>query len=223
MKGYMPAENQLRIFKPEHEMLGLWPGYPGSVWYQEGFLAGSDCRDTFQILQTKLPWQQDRIRMFGKEILTRRKTAWFGDQPFAYRYSGFTRLALAWHPLLLEIRNRLRQDCKVAFNSCLANFYHDGSEGMGWHSDDEDSLDPESPIASISLGAGRRFLFRLKENHRIRREFRLENGSLLLMDALSQQCWQHSLPVQKGVLMPRINLTFRVMKRQSVQESRFAI
>lgn len=154
----------------------------------------------------------DTIRMYGREIITRRKVAWYGDRPFDYRYSGFSRLALPWTAKLLEVKARIENFCGAGFNSCLLNLYHNGSEGMGWHSDDESSLDPGAAIASLSFGQERRFQFRLKSNHSEKREIYLESGSLLLMDAESQRHWQHCLPVSAKHTKPRINLTFRCMK-----------
>ena len=184
----------------------------GFVWYQPEVFTAAESESLYMQLFGGTDWASDKIKIFGREIVTRRKVAWYGDHAFEYRYSGYSRYALAWTEALQEIKSMAEKRCGTTFNSCLMNLYHDGGEGMGWHSDDETSLDPQAPIASLSFGENRRFLFRLKSDHRIKKEIILENGSLLLMDAVSQRFWQHCLPVSKKCSGPRINLTFRRMK-----------
>jgi alkylated DNA repair dioxygenase AlkB len=185
----------------------------GLVWYQPGFFEQAEADILFKELLQNIAWTSDTVKIYGREIITRRKVAWYGDQAFDYRYSGHSRIALPWTKNLLEIKRLTEEQCGTGFNSCLLNLYHEGTEGMGWHSDDESSLDPRAPIASLSFGENRRFLFRLKTDHQQKKELVLENGSLLLMDAKSQRFWQHCLPVSKKISAPRINLTFRVMMK----------
>jgi alkylated DNA repair dioxygenase AlkB len=185
---------------------------PGQVWYQPGLFEQAEADKLFKELLQNIAWNSDTVKIYGREIITRRKVAWYGDQAFDYRYSGHSRLALPWTKTLLEIKRLTEEKCGTGFNSCLLNLYHEGTEGMGWHSDDESSLDPLAPIASLSFGENRRFLFRLKTDHQQKKELVLENGSLLLMDAASQRFWQHCLPVSKKISAPRINLTFRQMR-----------
>ena len=187
----------------------------GQVWYQPGLFSQSEAEKLFEALFQDIAWSSDTVKIYGRDIITRRKVAWYGDQAFDYRYSGHSRLALPWTKTLLEIKRLTEEQCGTGFNSCLLNLYHDGSEGMGWHSDDEPSLEPHAPIASLSFGPARRFLFRLKKDHHVKKEIRLENGSLLLMDAASQQGWHHNLPASRKISAPRINLTFRQMREIS--------
>jgi alkylated DNA repair dioxygenase AlkB len=134
--------------------------------------------------------------------------AWYGDDFMKYTYSGFTKTAILWTPELLQLKQLVEDHCKMSFNSCLLNYYHNGQEGMAWHSDDEKELEKNGTIASISFGAGRRFVFKHKQlSSKV--ELVLENGSLLIMKGETQQFWLHSLPVSKKVVAPRINLTFR--------------
>ena len=128
-----------------------------------------------------------------------------------YTYSKTTKTALPWTSDLLEIRRVIEEKTKETFNSCLLNLYHSGEEGMGWHSDDEKDLQKYSAIASISLGAERKFVFKNKENKETV-SLSLENGSLLLMQGKTQTHWLHRLPPTKKVNTPRINLTFRTIK-----------
>jgi len=159
-------------------------------------------------LQVALLWESDQLIMFGKKVTTRRKIAWVGDLNCSYTYSGVKKTPQTWSPGLLTIKAQIEKLAQSEFNSCLLNFYHDGDDGMGWHSDDEKELDPNSPIASLSLGARRKFAFRHKED-KTTIPLYLENGSALIMRAPTQQFWRHALLKTKMVSTPRINLTFR--------------
>jgi len=159
-------------------------------------------------LQESLIWESDQLIMFGKVVTTRRKVAWVGDSKCSYTYSGVEKTPQAWTPDLLVIKDQLESLSQCKFNSCLLNFYHDGNDGMGWHSDDEKELNPDSPIASLSLGARRKFAFRYKKDKETISLF-LENGSALIMHAPTQEFWQHALLKTKTVSDARINLTFR--------------
>jgi alkylated DNA repair dioxygenase AlkB len=139
--------------------------------------------------------------------------AWYGDSDYGYKYSGIVRQALSWTAQLMELKRLTEGLTGVGYNSCLLNLYHDGEEGMAWHSDDEKELEPGGAIASLSFGAGRRFLFRHKETRQVVEVF-LPSGSLLVMKGATQQRWLHSLPKMKRVTMPRVNLTFRTMMRR---------
>ncbi len=148
--------------------------------------------------------------MYGKRYITKRKTAWYGDAAFEYSYSNTTKTALPWTPELLEIKNSVEKLTGHSFNSCLLNFYHNGNEGMSWHSDDEPELGENPIIASLSFGAPRKFSFK----HKITKEtvsVLLEHGSLLVMKGATQAHWLHAIPKSTKVKTPRINLTFRTI------------
>jgi alkylated DNA repair dioxygenase AlkB len=157
-----------------------------------------------------IEWKNDEAIIFGKKIITKRKVAWYGNENFSYTYSNTTRLALTWTKELLELKQLAEKLTKATFNSCLLNLYHSGEEGVGWHSDDEKSLENNSPIASISFGAERAFSFKHKKTKETR-GVTLEAGSLLIMKDETQLHWLHSIPKTKKVSRPRINLTFRKM------------
>ena len=148
--------------------------------------------------------------MFGKRIVTKRKTAWYGDSDYEYIYSNTIKQALPWIRELASVKQIVENVSKTKFNSCLLNLYHDGNVGVGWHSDDEKSIEGNSAIASISFGAERRFSFKHKQGKKTISVL-LENGSLLLMKDATQKNWLHSLPKSKKITQPRINLTFRRM------------
>tara|TARA_R110002167_G_scaffold320377_1_gene526224 strand:- start:1899 stop:2480 length:582 start_codon:yes stop_codon:yes gene_type:complete len=180
----------------------------GLVEYAPDFLNPEESGAFFEALANEIDWQQDQLIIFGKHITTKRKVSWYGDQDYEYIYSKHKKTAKAWTSSLISIKNQLQTYTGEQFNSCLLNYYLDGSEGMGWHSDNEAMMKQHATIASISLGATRTFLFRhkhSKEQHAIE----LENGSLLLMKGQTQDYWKHQLPVRKRIKMPRINLTFR--------------
>jgi alkylated DNA repair dioxygenase AlkB len=146
--------------------------------------------------------------IFGKRIVTKRKVAWFADGGRSYAYSGTMKLAHPWTEHLLFLKSTAERVSGATCNSCLLNLYHDGGEGMGWHSDDERSLAPSAPILSMSFGAERKFSFRHKRT-RETVSVSLENGSLLMMAGETQIHWHHQLPKSAKVSSPRVNLTFR--------------
>ncbi|MFZ0510672.1 MAG: alpha-ketoglutarate-dependent dioxygenase AlkB [Candidatus Nitrosopolaris sp.] len=104
---------------------------------------------------------------------------------------------------------------ETKFNSCLLNLYHNGNEGIAWHSDDEKSLEKNSTIASLSLGAERKFSFKHKQTKQTI-SLVLEHGSLLIMKDATQTNWLHSLPKSKKITGPRINLIFRTMSTENI-------
>lgn len=162
----------------------------------------------FDALMQTIHWQHDEAFIMGKKITTKRKVAWYGEKAYTYTYSNVTKTALPWTEELLELKDLVEQTSNEKFNACLLNLYHDGSEGLGWHSDAEKALEKDGAIASISLGAQRKFAFK----HRQRKEtisLLLEHGSLLVMKGKTQAHWLHRLPPTKKVKTPRINLTFR--------------
>ena len=182
--------------------------YDGEVFYFENFLKEQLAMQFFQELDKNISWEHDEFFMYGKRIITKRKVAWYGSKAFQYTYSNRTRTAIVWNQKLLEMKNILESKTSENFNSCLLNLYPEGSDGMGWHSDDEKELRPLATIASLSLGSDRKFSFK----HRLTKEtvsLTLQNGSLLLMKGSTQKHWLHQLPKTKKIIGPRINLTFR--------------
>ena len=180
----------------------------GRAHYFPGIYSETSANQLISQLQTSLQWQPDQLLMFGKLVTMRRKVAWVGDPNCSYTYSGVKKTPQHWTPELLLIKSQLEAIAQAEFNSCLLNLYHDGEDGMGWHSDDERELDPHSPIASLSLGAQRKFALRHKKDKETVALF-LENGSVLIMHAPTQAHWQHALLKTKTVSEVRINLTFR--------------
>ena len=182
--------------------------FDGMVNYYGRIYPVDDANILFQTLMTGISWQHDQSIIFGKRIVTKRMVAWHGDQPFPYRYSGTTKVALPWTATLQQIKSHIEAQTMESFNSCLLNLYHDGEEGMAWHSDGEPELKENGAIASVSLGAERRFAFKHKQSGD-KINIMLNHGSLLVMRGTTQRHWLHRLPPTKSVKSPRINLTFR--------------
>lgn len=185
----------------------------GEVLYYGPVLGQQQAQRYLQQLMATIPWRQDEVVMFGKRIVTPRKMAWYGDTGFAYTYSGTTHRALPWTEELWQLKQLAEAQTGAPYNSCLLNLYHHGNEGMSWHSDNEKTLVPEAAIASISLGAERKFSFKHKTQP-LSASVLLQHGSLLLMQGATQTHWLHSLPKTTKVDQPRINLTFRQMLPQ---------
>lgn len=160
-------------------------------------------------LLTQVPWETHRIRMFGRWLDSPRLSCWMGDADAHYRYSGADFAPHPWVPAVQELRERLQLACDGRFNSVLLNRYRDGRDGMGWHSDDEPELGATPLIASLSLGAPRRFLLRRRDDPAQKAEYLLGHGDLLLMRGHCQRDYQHALPKTARVSGERINLTFR--------------
>lgn len=188
----------------------------GTLNYYGKIFSDEDCRRYYDYLFHQICWKPDEAVIFGKLIETRRKVAWMAEKPFEYTYSGRTKKALPFTPELLELKLICEEKTGERYNSCLLNLYHDGSEGMAWHSDAEKDLKKHGAIASLTFGAERKFAFKHKTTKE-KVELLLENGSLLVMKDETQDFWLHRLPPTTKVSQPRINLTFRYIGRQNPQ------
>ena len=158
----------------------------------------------------KVPWQQDSLRIGGKEVLIPRLQCWMGDPGSDYSYSGIRLQPKPWSKDVLNIKTRIERLAEHKFNSVLLNYYRNGQDSVSWHADDEKELGDKPTIGSISFGAVRKFQFRAKSTNDVRKfNIELRNGSLLLMGDTLQNNWLHQLPKAPGLVRPRINLTFR--------------
>ena len=182
----------------------------GIVNYYGAIMSRVEADHYFNSLLNKIEWKNDQAVIFGKQIVTKRKVAWYADNPFEYTYSNTTKLALPWIDELQQLKTIVEQKANETFNACLLNLYHDGSEGMTWHSDGEKDLKKNAAIGSLSFGAERKFCFKHKQSKESV-SLILEHGSLLVMKGLTQTHWLHRLPPTKMISQPRINLTFRTM------------
>ena len=180
--------------------LGIVIDYPSALYYA---------------LLTTLPWQSDIVTLFGKTHITTRQIVWMGDSDASYQYSGHTRQAIAWTDSVFHVKHHIEEQLlKIGihanFNSCLLNYYPSGDEGMGYHADDEKELGNQPIIASLSLGATRKFVFKHKKTQD-KIELYLESGQLIVMHGDTQEYWKHTITKTKTVNEGRISLTFRQM------------
>ena len=178
--------------------------------FDPDFLPVAEAEILLAQFASEVAWEQRSIRIFGQEIPQPRLTAWYGDPAAHYTYSGLAWEPLPWTPALLALRQRVEAATGARFNSVLLNLYRDGRDSMGWHADDEPELGPAPAIASVSLGATRRFRLRPRAGlPHPPLSLDLPSGSVLLMRGPTQQHWQHALPKTARVIGPRLNLTFR--------------
>ena len=195
-------------------------------------VAASD-KQLYQQLLATLPWQSDIVTLFGNTHITKRQIVWMGDQGLSYRYAGHTHNAHDWHPIVFHVKQIIEDSIRTLlgamnstdgqainkqhsyFNACLLNYYPSGSEGMGYHADDEKELGEQPLIAALSLGATRKMLFRHKtarDNPKSNKvDIYLNSGQLIVMAGVTQQYWKHSIAKTTTVNEGRISLTFRRM------------
>lgn len=163
----------------------------------------------FAALRGGIDWRSEEVLIFGRRVPVPRQVAWHGDPGAHYLYSGTPHLPQPWTPALLRVRDRVTHLTGEAFNAVLLNLYRDGRDGMGWHADDEPELGRNPVIASVSLGATRRFCLRHRRRRELKLDLPLPHGSLLLMSGATQHHWVHALPKTRAAVGERINLTFR--------------
>lgn len=185
--------------------------YDGLTHYHGKILNKNQSDFYYKTFIKTIQFKPDEAIIFGKKIITKRKVAWYGESNFTYTYSKVTKQAKIFTKELLALKAIVEKESGETYNSCLINLYHSGAEGMGYHSDGEKMLKKEGAIASVSLGATRKFSFKHKENKQ-RIDIVLEHGSLLVMKDETQKNWLHRLPPTKKVNEPRINLTFRTIE-----------
>jgi alkylated DNA repair dioxygenase AlkB len=189
----------------------------GEVYYFPAAIDEETSSYFFDVLLNQIQWRQEPVKLFGREIMQPRLTAWHGDPDNSYTYSGITMKASPWTPELLRIKDIADRLSGVCSNSVLLNLYRDGNDGMGWHRDNEKMLGKMPTIASVSLGATRTFQLRNYHSKQNIISINLDPGSILIMKGESQQHWEHRLPKKKSIAGLRINLTFRQILRQLSQ------
>ena len=190
--------NNLLPYDGQVNDLGIVIDYPSPLFYN---------------LVTELSWQEDIVTLFGKTHVTTRQIVWMGDSDIDYQYSGHTRQTIPWTDTVFHVKQHVEQQLlilgiDVNFNSCLLNYYPSGEDGMGYHADDERELGEQPVIASLSLGATRKFVFKHKKTQD-KVELYLESGQLIVMHGETQNFWKHSITKTKKVTTGRISLTFR--------------
>jgi alkylated DNA repair dioxygenase AlkB len=177
--------------------------------YHPGFFGQQESIRLMAALLSTIQWKQETLHIYGRQVKTPRLTAWYGDEGVSYTYSGRQFLGLPWTKELLDIKARIEPITQTTFNSVLLNYYRDGNDSMGWHSDDEPELGINPIIASVNFGQERRFDLRKTTDHHKKHSVVLADGSLLVMKGDLQHHWQHQVAKSKKAMGARINLTFR--------------
>jgi alkylated DNA repair dioxygenase AlkB len=181
----------------------------GEVYFYTNFFSKEESDLFYSELKDEVPWKQEPIKIFGKEVMQPRLTAWYGDEGKSYTYSGITMSALSWSNTLLKIKDKVENFSGLKFNSALLNNYRNGNDSMGWHRDNEKELGVNPAIASVSLGTSRVFKLRNYLNKKELVSFELIHGSLLTMLGETNHYWEHAIPKTTKVNSGRINITFR--------------
>ena len=184
------------------------------LYFYENFLCEDDASEFYNLLFSQTLWRQDKIKLFGREMLIPRLQAWYGDSGAAYHYSGIRLCPMEWTPALNNLKKRIEAGVNASFNSVLVNLYRTGQDSNGWHADNEPELGRNPVIASLSLGASRRFKMRHNHDKELSINLELNHGSLLIMSGNTQSFWKHCVPKTNRIIQPRINLTFRKVINQ---------
>lgn len=180
--------------------------------YTPAFITRAEADLLLQKFIETVPWQQTELKIYDKVIPTPRLIAWFGDKRSSYRLAGRNIEVLDWTKELSSLRERIEKCSGYTFNSVLLNYYRDGNDSVSWHRDKESELGGRPVIASLSLGQERNFDFRSVADHKLKYSLPLAHGSLLLMKGDLQTGWEHRIAKSAAVRLPRINLTFRMVK-----------
>lgn len=200
----------MNLFENSIDKTKNWLPKDGTLNYYGKLFNQKQADAYLETLLNAIEWRNDEAVIFGKKIITKRKVAWYGDKPFEYTYSNTSKYALPWTEELLILKTAIEKETDETFNCCLLNLYHNGEEGMAWHSDGETNLKKNGAIGSLTFGAERKFAFKHKQTKE-KVELILEHGSLLVMKDTTQTYWLHRLPPTKKVAKPRVNLTFRTI------------
>jgi alkylated DNA repair dioxygenase AlkB len=198
---------QKELFEADKNLLP----FNGKVLLFEDFFAEKESEKYFNHLLNEIKWKQEPIKIFGKEVMQPRLTAFYGDVEKTYAYSGITMKPNEWTNELMEIRNKIEDVAEVKFTSALLNLYRDGNDSMGWHRDNEKELGFNPVIGSVSFGESRIFQLRNYKDKKMVKSIELTNGSFLLMRGETQQYWEHALPKKGRQIGKRINITFRII------------
>lgn len=185
---------------------------PNGFSYQSRALSAQKSLDLFYYLQQNLCWQQPNVTVYNKTGPIPRLQCFISENNIEYGYSHSKLIVEPWPDVLLAMRKRLERHLKQPFNSLLVNYYRDGNDTMGWHSDDEAELGHQPTIVCISLGAERVLKLKHKASNKIT-DLKLRSGSCLIMSGNSQRDYQHAITKQTTLAHPRISLTFRLIKR----------
>lgn len=204
------ATGNLSLLSTEPLQLEL-PDADVRVWPQA--LTAAEADSLFASLRARIQWQAEDIVIFGQRRRVPRLVAWHGDPGTGYTYSGTMHEPQPWTPELRRLLDRVQALTGHPYNSVLLNLYRDGNDGMGWHADDEPELGRNPVIASVSLGATRRFKLRHRRLRDVTATLELAHGDVLLMAGTTQHTYVHAVPKTARAVGERINLTLRRIAR----------
>jgi alkylated DNA repair dioxygenase AlkB len=185
--------------------------FDGEALFYPGILSAEESDNYFKELLRDTPWTQQTIKIYDKEMLQPRLTAFYGDNARELLYSENSLPALPWTLPLLRLKEKVEYISDVRFTHALLNLYRDGKDSVAWHRDKEKVWGPEPIIGSLSLGAARTFQFRTYSDKKNIRSIELTPGSFLLMRGLTQKMWEHQIPKTNKRIGARINITFRIL------------
>jgi alkylated DNA repair dioxygenase AlkB len=198
----MSMIEQLKLFNDREQLL-----LPEElIDYIPGFFTRKESDQFLNTFLSTVPWQQNKVMMYEKEVWTPRLSAWFGERPIR---SDDKRMPLAWTPELMFMKERIEAWTGITFDGVLLNYYRDHKDSVAWHSDKDTIPGLKTEIASVSFGQERTFDFRNKADHCQKYSIMLEHGCLLLMKGDLQKYWEHRIAKSIIQMRPRINLTFR--------------
>jgi alkylated DNA repair dioxygenase AlkB len=181
------------------------------IYLSPAFFSAGEADRLFVELRDTTAWRQEGMKLYGREIVFPRLTAWYGDEGTSYVYSGLKNDPVPWTPAILEVKRAVEEPAGVVFNSVLLNRYRSGRDSVSWHADDEPEFGNNPAIASVSFGATRTFQLKHKKRKDLKASVELEHGSLLIMRGGTQANWLHQVPKTKRHVDERLNLTFRVV------------
>ncbi|CAG8608251.1 10911_t:CDS:1 [Scutellospora calospora] len=185
------------------------------VYYYPSIFSLQDCLKYYSGLASLPYWSRPVFKIFGRQANAARLTCSFGSTPDkVYRYSGTAAKvdSIEYPPSIKIIQDKIESILDTKFNFVLLNWYQNGNDYIGAHSDDEGGLVPQGVIACVSFGAPRTFKFQNKSDKKLVNKIVLENGSLIVMKGTTQQFWKHLIPKEKIIKDGRISLTFRQLK-----------
>jgi alkylated DNA repair dioxygenase AlkB len=186
----------------------------GKLTYYPSFFSFKESNIYFEKFLHTIKWQQDSINIMGNFIKIPRLTSWFTETDKSYTYSGIRMSPNIFSEEIINIKNKIEKISSSSFNSVLFNQYRNGNDSVDWHSDDEKELDSNADIASVSFGFERDFQFKSTIQGAKLKNINLANGSLAIMKSPFQKYFVHRIPKRKMIKYPRINLTFRVLRKK---------
>lgn len=169
----------------------------------------------YEQLRQEQCWPENSYEMAGRRFQLPRLQTWHADEGIVYSYSNNLLKSRPWTPTLLSIKQSIETLLEFRFNAVLVNYYRDGNDHVGWHTDNEKEMGKEPVIASLSLGATR--LFQIKAHPHLSNSstseemvsLPLQSGTLLVMKAGFQERWLHRICCDPVIEQGRINLTLR--------------